>query len=799
MSEAERFSKNSTIFPDPALTAGEIRRIYGNIENWGRVCINAIDHYFTTTNSSTIGYYNYKKNLAENIRLVKYGLYNTEEYQKLMGYYGYSVNNSAISNAYTTIADARNSMGVGNLNYRHPVDVQHFDIITPKLELLKGEEIGRPINWQVVNMSPMTSSRKQKEKMELMKKFAMFKIMTQSLGIPKEALGGDIKLDDGKAIESIEQIEEFFNYQYTEAHEKLANDMLTYMYKKHRLEKLLLECFSYKMATGIEVAYVGAIGDDILPRVVDPLYFDVNITKDETYVENAQYCRELRYLTIDQVAKEFWDVLDKEQYNELKSYSANTQLYYDLNAYTFHNTLRTVINTVQVGHYEWTSLKKVAIRYVFNEYGDREKELIVDESEINSTDDVEVYFIPVRWEGDRIGADIFCNIRPVPNQLDSVYSIGKVSSRYTGTVSYYSLVDKAKPYQHAFNLTAAKLKKLVMSDKGKILLTDYYQIPKDGGWDLERFFYFIDVFNTAIINSKEHNDEQGPSNFTGFQSIDLSMSEQISHLITQLEYYKKAVGDVLGISLQREGVSKATETASGIERSVTQSAAITESLFYDHNDFKERFLQSVLNASKHVMKEGEVRHFVLDDASITMLEVTDPNFKYEQLTIFVTNSTQEHNVLKTLQNIAQQMFAADKMDLPALVRVLRTRSIAEAEKIAVAADENKQKKMMELQQQNIDGQMKAIQEEGKLKQELEHIKGFYSVEVAKLRATGDIGGEKEGADVDTNKNGIIDTLEYKVDMAKIGIDKEKVNLERQKLLQEQNQPSNTKTPAQDAR
>ena len=81
-------------FPDFNLTSGQIKRKYGSIEKWGESFIEGIDVYFKFYGMNYQYTANNKFNLADNIRLVKYGIFNAEDYVKLQGYYGYSANDS---------------------------------------------------------------------------------------------------------------------------------------------------------------------------------------------------------------------------------------------------------------------------------------------------------------------------------------------------------------------------------------------------------------------------------------------------------------------------------------------------------------------------------------------------------------------------------------------------------------------------------------------------------------------------------------------------------------------------------
>ena len=772
-------------FPELNLTSGQIKRQYGSIEKWGQAFIEGMDVYFKFYGMNYQYTANNKFNLADNIRLVKYGLFNAQDYIKLQGYYGYSVNDST-SNNYTTTALT------GKDIFRYPVDIKHYDITTSKIELLKGEELGRPFNWLVVNKSSSTASKIQEEKMGLVKKFIMSKLLVEGLGVDQAALGGPPSTPDGKPINNMEDIEKFFTYSYSEASEKTGSDLLKYLYEDLDLDKKFLDGFVNFVTTGQEIGHTTYVGDQVIVRNVDPLYFDSDLTQNSDFIDDSQFCREIRYLTMNTIMEEFWNVLTEEDIETIQKYDVGS-FYFDPYAFQFHVTVTNIASTIQVGQYEWTTNKKIGILTFKDEAGDEQQDIVEEDYKAKRGESVEYVWVPIRWEGTRIGKDVFVNIRPIDNQLYSVSSLGSTCSRYRGIRQFYNFVDKIKPYQYLYNLIMAKLEMLIYRDKGKVFLLDISQIPKDAGWDIQQWNYFLDVFGIAVINSQERNfDDQATNKFGQYQVFDMSMGQAIQSYVQQLIFIKQSVQEITGITPQREGSTKATETASGVERSVTQSAAITESLFYLHGVYKEKMLQSILDTAKFAFKAGETRQFVLENGSRLMFEVTDPNFKYEDLGIFVTNTSKDNQVLQTLKGMSQQMFAADKLDFASYVKTLKSASMSEIEQIAEKAGNLQQERLMQQQQQQIQGQQQIEEMKHGYEMQKEQLKADTQIEVAKIRAQAVIMGYRDDVEVDADNNGVLDVIQTNLDIEKTQLQKDKLELEKDKFKHEKAHPELSK-------
>ena len=73
--------------------------------------------------------------------------------------------------------------------------------------------------------------------------------------------------------------------------------------------------------------------------------------------------------------------------------------------------------------------------------------------------------------------------------------------------------------------------------------------------------------------------------------LDAETGSYIQNHINLMEFIKSEMGDVAGISRQREGQTSSRETVGGIERATLQSSHITEWLFSMHSDAKKAAIE----------------------------------------------------------------------------------------------------------------------------------------------------------------------------------------------------------------
>lgn len=144
-----------------------------------------------------------------------------------------------------------------------------------------------------------------------------------------------------------------------------------------------------------------------------------------------------------------------------------------------------------------------------------------------------------------------------------------------------------------------------------------------------------------------------PSQFNQFTALDLTMSNVIDQYINLMSKIEDMVSEITGITRQREGAVSTSELVGNVERSVIQSAHITEPWFWMHNQVKKEVLTMLLNTSKEVWR-GNKRclHYILDDATRAFLTLSD-DFFYEDMDVFVDDSTKNQQQIEALRNLMQ--------------------------------------------------------------------------------------------------------------------------------------------------
>ena len=239
------------------------------------------------------------------------------------------------------------------------------------------------------------------------------------------------------------------------------------------------------------------------------------------------------------------------------------------------------------------------------------------------------------------------------------------------------------------------------------------QIPKSQGIDLEKWIYMFDNVGIGFINSFEEGQGklgQGKvSNFNQFTTADMSLSASVGQYISILAKIEGIVDDLIGISPQREGAISSSETASGVERSVTQSSHITEPWFFIHDEIKKRVLQAVIDTSKYAYSGSKKIHYMTDDLERITTEMDMDKFSDSDYGVFVTNSSKEAKVFQKLEGLSSQALSSGAATFSDVIRMFKATSVAELTKEIDTSEKKKQAQEQQAQQEQLKAQQEQVQ------------------------------------------------------------------------------------------
>lgn len=562
-----------------------------------------------------------------------------------------------------------------------PAMAQDYNIIKPKIDLLLGEETKRPFNFRVVHTSDIATSEIQDKAKQMIVDYIQATIMSK-LG-PEEQTKYQEALQSGE-IMTPEQIQKYLSKDYKDIAEITAYHSLNYLKNKLNITHEFFKGWKDALIGGEEIYYVGIVNGEPCLQRINPIYFDYDSdTSDLEFIHDAQWCCYEMIMSLTEVYDRLYDKMSEKQLNELLDMMDDrskggvtpevrkTSLDYphikthSINGFS-SNPFEEADN-IHVWHCCWKSLKKIGFVNIINPETGMPEEYQVDETykETGNELDVEWKWIIEVWEGYRIGQDLYVGIQPVEYQHISADNPNAQRLPYTGVIYNNtnsrprSLVSMMKPLQYMYIVLWYRLELAMARDKGKVVTMDITQIPKSMNIDVAKWMHYLSALGVNFVNPYEEGwDIPGreggkPSQFNQISALDLTMANTIDQYINLMGKIESMLSEISGVSKQREGSISSNELVGNVERSVVQSAHITEPWFWVHNQVKKECLTMLLDTAKHAWKDNKTSiQYVLDDATRAFLTLSD-DFFYEDMDIFVEDTTKNQQQIEALKNLMQ--------------------------------------------------------------------------------------------------------------------------------------------------
>lgn len=559
-----------------------------------------------------------------------------------------------------------------------PATPQNMNIVRPKIDLLLGEESKRPFNILVIQTNDDVVSDVVNRRTSMLKEYVMSRLNSELTGqLPEEEINP-------------EEIDKYFKQDFKTIGERSANDILNYYREKLHLTNEFVKGFKDGLIAGEEIYYTGIVnGEPILERV-NPRNCDFDKNIDTELIEDGDWFLYSTKMSPAAIYDRFYDIMTEEQLDSVLALiegrgflkqGGNTGSKVNTKSVMYKDNISSRFlygeeygqYSLPVWHAVWRSFKKVGFVTFYDQQSGEEQVTMVEEGYKKSPgEEIEWDWIVEIWEGYRIGGTdsssdgIYVGIQPVEYQYTSIDNPNAKKLPYSGIIYSdtnsrgKSLVGVMKPLQYMYIVIWYRLELALARDKGKVINMDITQIPKSMGVDVDRWVHMLSSLGVNFINPYEEGwDIPGreggkPAAMNQMGALDLSMSNVIAGYIELMTKIEEMIGELSGVSKQRQGSIQQRELVGNVERSVIQSSHITEPLFWSHNLAKKNAITSFLNVAKHAIEQHDKKyvHYFTDDLTRNFFEVTD-DFIYSDFDIFVSDSTRDHRNLEVIKNLIQ--------------------------------------------------------------------------------------------------------------------------------------------------
>lgn len=594
-----------------------------------------------------------------------------------------------------------------------PAKMQNYPLLKPKVDLLVGEETKRRFDWRIMVTNSDAISQKEKMIREKMNEAVVAELMNEDFN-PREA------------EEKLKDLDKWSKYEAQDLRERRATQYLQYLWKEQELQQKFTRGFYDALIAGEEGYNVDVIGGEPVLRKCNPLTVTLLGIGHSHKWEDADIIIEDNYIPIGQAIDKYYEYLtpsnidtlergdDGSVNNQLINYNVNKGPTNPLTITGFSQddeddplsvqeiSIRDYANNSNQYPYDtdgnirevivsWRSRRKLGEITWYDEEGNLQ-EKIVDENYKpvkERGEDVEWFWVNEWWQATRLGKDIYVKWGPRPVQFRHMSNKSLGGSGYVGTLynvnvnKAQSLYDVGKPYQYLYNVLMYRTEMAFAKSKGKIGLMDLSMIPDD--WELDKWLYYAEVMGWAPkdpFNEGVKGAATGKLAGTMNQNqlyIDLEMGNYISMHIQMLQFIEVQLGQVIGISRQREGNISTEETVGGVERAVTQSSHTTEKWFYLHDDTKRRVLEVLQETAKYAWrnKKNEKLQYVSDELSNVISEIDGEMYNEAEYGIMVTSdSSKIAEFEQVLKQLAHAGIQNDKLNFSTLLDIYFSESIS---------------------------------------------------------------------------------------------------------------------------
>lgn len=606
-----------------------------------------------------------------------------------------------------------------------PARLRPYSIIRPNVDLLAGEYEKRPFSFAVkVHNADAYNIAQESMYKDLLKSLEQQFINSlnesgQETGMPSEQ------------PELPDKIKAAYKSNYRDKRAEVADAALNIIVDQQQLEEKFKRLFRDWLIAGEVYTYKGIRGGRMVYERVSPLDIDYDKSPDSEYIEDGQWAVRRAYMTSSDISDIF--------YKELKE--ADIDIIEDQNGHLNFNGARISLQVslrddkdlrkskVVVFHVTWKYMAKIGIMSYPNPVTGEMEEIEVPENykiDKEKGETIEWYWVNEVWEGykvivgDRKG--IYLGIKPVEGQRNTANNLSNCKLPYNGKrfsdthSQNVSVVELGMPYEIMHRILHYQMEKTIAKSKGKIVVMDQGSLPKKHGWDEEKFFYWADATGWALIDRTQPGADKS---FNQYTVLDLGLYQHIENIIELMNFVKTEWDEVLGITRQRKGQIKASDTASGSQLANQQSAVISEQVYSRFEEFVRSELQGLLDISKLAWLDGFQAVHQGDDLRTQMLKVEPHEYTEMDMGVFISRSARD---LANLDMVRAQVqaFAQNGVNPSAIIDVVQAKSLSKL-KIILQEMELKQQEQVQAQQQQ---EQEHEQSQLLIEKSFEELKGY---------------------------------------------------------------------------
>lgn len=616
----------------------------------------------------------------------------------------------------------------------YPARLVNYPIIQPKIDLLLGEDLHRPMDTKVVTINQEAINRKEDHKVTLVMNKLLEEVTAKmkEMGLSPETEGDGMPIPD--------DIDAYMRYNYKESIEESVQDGLEFLSNKYKFKNVFKEGFRDLLITGKEIYRVEIQDGDPKVRRVDPRALTFDLSGETDDLGEANWIAEERWLSPSDIIDEFGDKLDDKQIRQIESLANQgiTDEHADYRNWYVRGESGDL--RVKVVHAEWRGLRKIQYKISPNKHNPDQpfRKMVSDKYRKRKGEELRKVVVDDIWQATKIGGSIMVNCQRVPNQVRSIDDPSAGNLSYIGCVrnnttgNPISMVDLLRNVQMLYNIVMYHIELCMARSGGKAVVYDVSQMPANLGMNMQDVMYHIKNDGIIPINSKDEGMQQ--HTFNQFQQIDFTLSNSVQQLINLKVMLEDMAGQVSGVTKQREGQIEQYEQVGNQQRAVVQSATITKSWFWSHDMCKQDVLMRCANLMKLAWADGKRTATVFGDGTYKFISIL-PEVSLNDYGVFIGDSGKDEQMKAAVSGLAQSALQGGQIDMLDVIRIYKSDTLTEAEHIlerGLEAAKEMQAQAQQAQQQAAQAEAEAKAQEQQIEIDMNKLDNETRIKVAEI-------------------------------------------------------------------
>jgi hypothetical protein len=571
-------------------------------------------------------------------------------------------------NAYNGIIDqAEIDSVIKSTGRRSKTKYVKYRLGRSKLKQLHGE-------FLEINLTPTIFSVNPEAKNEKMKKYK--KILGMSLGKPYietlRELGFDVF--SGYNIPDQNQPDFWTVDKFKLANEIVMQDIIIDKVKNGKLKSVLYQnlidlTITAEMHGKIEKDRNGVDSYRFIPSslaLYEEEVFDPLLTR-------SPYHGEVRKLYSHEILSNPEFKLDPEQKQALKAMATE---YTDSLIGEGNQNRKGTYPAIPVYTIQWKGLEAVRIKtvpakdsnvpykHILSEKYYQENKSQIDYDVKKGKYTLEEYYQEIVWTASKIGRDIYTKAEKNEDIIQRLRENGKLIADFDYVGLLFSTVDGVRvsiqeiiyELERIYDDLRFQINKEIRKIRGSALVYDKAFLPK--GKLLSDVIHDISEEGIVVYDSSAEGNRssmEAESNKVGISSIDLGENQSLIVLLNQALDIERVMDRITGMNENRQGLSKATSTATANINNIEASRSMTYDIFFFMNMFIEEMLLKLAEKTKlnKTLFGQDQRHFLYDQDQIAYMMATKDIDK-DNYGVSVTDGRRERDILQKLEMMFPQ-------------------------------------------------------------------------------------------------------------------------------------------------